>query len=326
MERRRIMNAPLYGVDVEPGIFPSSLAELVDEYCTHAVRVRGVHESRRDAERPYLKRFFDWFGPPDSPAGLFNRITADAVMQCLIEYASKYGPGSRRCMQDTVRLFLRFAYHTGYIDRDLSALSPTVREPRMGKVVRPLPPGCIETLQTSISGDAPADLRDRAMICLLSTYGVRGVQVRRLRLEDVDWSRARIHFAPVKRGRAVEQHLTAGVGNRLADYLRDGRPNSPHREVFLHTAEPFGPLAYPRELSRILERRFRQAGIELPEGVPTGSHGFRHAFATRMYGRVPFKDVMDMLGHRDPNSTLIYGKVDLVALRKAALPWPGGVR
>ena len=320
------MNAPLHAAVVEPLVVPGSLADLADEYCTHSVRVRGVHESRRDAERPYLKRFFDWFGPPESPADLFSRINADSVTQCLIEYASKYGPGSRRCMQGTVRLFLRFAYHMGYVGRDLSALSPTVREPRMGKVVRPIPPECIETLQNSIVGDTPADLRDRAIVCLLSTYGVRGVQIRRLRLEDVDWSRERIHFAPIKRGRAVEQPLTASTGNRLADYLRKGRPSSSHREVFLHADDPFGPLARPNQLSKILRKRIEQAGITLPEGVAYGSHCFRHAFATRMYGRVPFKDVMDMLGHRDPCSTLIYGKVDLGSLRKAALPWPGGER
>lgn len=320
------MNAPLHGIGVEPLVLPASLAELADEYCTHAVRVRGVLETSADAQRPYLKRLFDWFGPLDSPEKLFSGLTADSLTQCLIDYASKYGPGSRRCMQDTVRLFLRFAYHSGYVGCDLSALSPSVRAPRMGRVARPIPPACIETLQRSICGDTPADLRDRAIVCLLSTYGVRGVQVRRLRLEEVDWPRERIHFPAVKRGRAVEQHLTANVGNRLAEYLRKGRPSSSHREVFLHTEEPFGPLAYPRELSRILRRRIRQAGIKLPEGVSYGSHAFRHAFASRMYGRVPFKDVVDMLGHRDPNSTLIYGKVDLLALRKAALPWPGGVR
>lgn len=320
------MYAPLQADDPAQGIHLLNLAELADEYRSHAVRVRGVVETSADAERPYLKRFFEWFGPPDSSAELFSCINADSVTQCLIDYASKYGPGSRICMQKTVRLFLRFAYHAGYMGRDLSPLSPSVRILRMGRVARSIPPSCMEMLQNSICGGTSADLRDRAIVCLLSTYGVRGVQVRRLRLEDVDWPRGRIHFPAVKRSRAVEQHLTVNAGNRLAEYLRKGRPNALHREVFLHTKEPFGPLAYPRELSRILRRRIRQAGIELPEGVCYGSHSFRHAFATRMYGRVPFKDVVDMLGHRDPSTTLIYGKVDLVALRKAALSWPGGVR
>jgi integrase len=67
-----------------------------------------------------------------------------------------------------------------------------------------------------------------------------------------------------------------------------------------------------------------QAGVELPEGVPYGSHGFRHAFAVRLCGRVPFKDLIDMLGHRDPSTSLIYGKSDMATLALAALPWPGG--
>ncbi len=320
------MNAPLHAVDVGRQVLPSILKELADEYCTHAVRDRGVLESSAVAERPYLKRFFDWYGLPESLDGLFSLIDADSVTQCLIDYAAKYGAGSRRCMQKTVRLFLRFAYHAGYLERDLSALSPSVRTPRMGRAVRSLPAACIEALLGSIEGDQPADLRDRAIVCLLSAYGVRGVQIRRLCLDDVDWARDRIRFPAVKRGRAVEQHLTASAGNRLAEYLQRGRPKSSHRELFLCTREPCGPIAQPRELSRILRKRTMQAGLELPEGVRYGSHGFRHAFATRMYGHVPFKDLVDMLGHRDPSTTLIYGKVDVAALSQAALPWPGGAR
>jgi len=305
-------------------VLPSSLADLAVEYHADAVRVRGVLASTAEAERPYLKRLFEWFGPPGSPADLFSAMGADSIIRRLIDYASKYGPGSRCCMQKTVRLFLRFSYRAGYLGRDLSALSPSVRTPRLGKVARAIPPACIETLSRSIQGDTPADLRDRAIVCLLNTYGVRGVQLRRLRLADVDWAGSRIHFPAVKRGRAIEQHLAADVGNRLADYLCRGRPDSSHGEVFLRTNAPFGPIAHPRELSRILRRRLKQAGVELPDGVRCGAHAFRHAFATRMYGQVPFKDVVDMLGHRDPSSTLVYGKVDLAALRKAALPWPGG--
>jgi len=320
------MTAPFHMATGESVVLPSSLDELAAQYHAHAVRVRGVLESSAAAERPYLKRLFDWFGPPDSPTELFRAIGADSVTECLIDYASKHGPGSRCCMQMTVRLFLRFAYRAGYLGRDLSFLSPSVRNPRMGRVARAIPPGCVEALLESIQGDAPADLRDRAMVCLLNTYGVRGVQVRRLRLADVDWPRSRIHFPAAKGGRAIEQHLTVDAGNRLVDYLCKGRAQRPHPELFLHTRAPFGPITHPREFSRILRRRLEHAGVELPAGVRYGSHGFRHAFAARMYGRIPFKDVVDMLGHRDPSTTLIYGKVDLVALRKAALPWPGATR
>ncbi|NCC51144.1 MAG: hypothetical protein EOM20_08010 [Spartobacteria bacterium] len=74
----------------------------------------------------------------------------------------------------------------------------------------------------------------------------------------------------------------------------------------------------------MISRRMKQAGIELSPGVLYGSNAFRHAFASRLYGQVPLVQIVDMLGHRDPSTTLIYGKMDLSALRKTALPWPGG--
>ena len=308
-----------------PSVLPATLAGLADQYHEHAEAVRGVLPLSADAERPYLRRFFEWFGPPDSPTTLLRQILPDSIVTCLIDYASKHGHGSRRCMQKTVRLFLRFAYHAGFLHADLSALSPSVRSPRMGKVVRAIPPPCIDAVLKGIGGDTPADLRDRAIFCLLTTYGVRGVQVRRLRLEDVDWGRSRIHFRSAKGGRAVDQPLTSKAGNRLADYIRNGRPACAHREVFLSIREPLGPIRHPRQLSRIVRTRMEQVGVKLPEGVAYGSHGFRHAFASRLYGQVPFKDLVDMLGHCDPSTTLIYGKVAVAMLKKAALPWPGGM-
>lgn len=196
----------------------------------------------------------------------------------------------------------------------------------MGRVPRCLPEECIETLRTGIERDTPAGIRDSAIVSLLSTYGVRGVQIRRLRLDDVNWEESRIRFPAAKGGRAVEQHLTAEAGNRLVDYIARARAECSHPQVFLTLTEPFHPLSSAAHLSSILRRRMKQLGLRPPEGVSLGTHGFRHAFAARMSGRVPFKEIVDLLGHRDPSSTLIYGKSDVDQLRQAALPWPGGDR
>jgi len=306
------------------GKYPDTLTELATQYWRHAVQDRGVLEETAQAEQLYLRRFFEWFGPPASPIRLFAAINPDSIAKCLSAYASGHGPGSRCNMQKVVRLFLRFSHFYGYLKADWSVLCPVQGVRRMGKVARAIPPECIERMVAHIDGDSMVDLRDRALFALLGTYGVRGVQVRQLRLCDIDWERSRIHFPAAKGGRPIEQHLTAHAGNRLAHYLHKGRPASSCPEVFVHLQEPFGPLTRPCELSIILKRRIKQAGITLPEGVSYGSHGFRHAFATRLCAKVPFKDIVDMLGHRDPSSTLIYGKVDIRALAKAALPWPGG--
>ena len=308
----------------EKGKYPETLEELAKQYWRHAVHERGVLEETAHAEQLYLGRFLEWYGPPDSPIQLFAAITPDSIAECLSSYASGHGPASRGKMQTAARLFLRFSHSRAYLKEDWSILCPVPRIRRMGKIARAIPPECIARVASCVDGDSAGDLRDRALFALLCTYGVRGVQVRRLCLHDIDWEHNRIHFPSAKGGRPIEQYLTAHAGNRLADYIHRGRPACSCPEVFVRLQEPFDPLRRSCELSSILSRRMKQAGITLPEGVSYGSHGFRHAFASRLCGRVPFKDLVDMLGHLDPSSTLIYGKVDQAAQAKAALPWPGG--
>jgi integrase len=162
------------------------------------------------------------------------------------------------------------------------------------------------------------------MLQVLSTYGVRGVQVRKLKLDDIDWAENRITFSPAKGGKRIIQHLSATVGNSLLDYLRRSRPkHAPFREVFLTCTGRPQPLRTPSCLSAVVARRLEAAGIELPAGVSRGSHSFRHAFAIRMVcGSQPFKHVADMLGHKSLNSTMLYTKVALPTMRKATQEWP----
>src|SRR5215475_6478202 len=66
------------------------------------------------------------------------------------------------------------------------------------------------------------------------------------------------------------------------------------------------------------------AGIEAPT---TGCHQFRHALATQMLRQgASLAEIGGLLGHRNPETTKIYTKVDLEALRTLAMPWPGGAR
>jgi len=312
------------GTTGSPCSLPSELEVLCGLYRRHSLSVRSVEPETVEEELLYLKRFIASWGPPETVSGLFARIRPESIVSFLSGYAETHGPGSRRWMQHSLRSFLRFAYNSIYIERDLSALVPAVRKHRMAHVPRCLPDQFIRALMSKIERNTPAGLRDSAIVCLLGTYGVRGVQVRRLRLDHLHWEKGCIRFPSAKGGRPISQALTDEAGNRLADYIAQGRPETSESAVFLTLSEPFRPLPSASYLSAMVRRRMGQLGMDVPEGVSRGTHGFRHAFATRMTGKVPFKDVVDMLGHRDPGSTLIYGKTAYDDLKQAALPWPGG--
>lgn len=307
-----------------PGDITPSLRTLIERFCSEALRVRCVAEDTVNAEIIYIVRFFRHFGLPDSCEELVRVVSPGSISAFLVKYAQSHSSGSVRWMQVSLRSFLRFAYRSKLSDRDLSALVPVQSIRRLGTVPRSLPDECIARLRSGIDRSTAGGMRDSTIICLLATYGVRGVQIRRLRLDDIDWRKDRIYFPAAKGGRPIEQHLIAEAGNLLFEYVRRNRPESAHSEVFLTLHEPFGPLPDAGYLSGMIKRRIKQLGLVLPDGVSHGTHGFRHAFASRMVGKVPFKDLIDQLGHRDPASTLIYSKVDLDGLHQAALPWPGG--
>jgi integrase/recombinase XerD len=299
-----------------------TLPALRERYHHYALTVRNVCADTARERLRYIDCLLEHFGQPHTIAELFAVLTPSTLTEFLLDYATRYAPGSRQAMHTAVRVFLRFIYEEQYISRDLSGLVPPVRRRAMAGLPRALPNSCISALEDSIERSCPAGRRDAAIICLLSTYGVRGIQIRLLRLEHIDWQNECIHFPPAKRGRPVVQHLTVKAGNRLADYITDGRPPSDLPEVFL-TLSTAAALTGKTYLSTMVARRLLRAKIPVPAGVSHGTHGFRHAFAVRMTGQVPFKDVVDMLGHRDPSSALIYAKADVKTLQQAALPWPG---
>lgn len=307
-----------------PSDIPPSLASLIDLFCSDALRVRCVVDQTAYTQIRYLLRFFRHLGLPDSCEELAGMVSPESISAFLAEYAEEHRSGSVRWMQVSLRSFLRFAYRAALFDRDFSMLVPVRSSRRLANVPRSLPDECIARLRSGLDRSSPTGLRDSAIICLLAIYGVRGVQIRRLQLNDLDWRNDHIHFSAAKGGRPIDQHLMPEVGNLLSEYIRAARPNSAHPEVFLTHREPFYPLPSAWYLSRMISRHITRLGIVLPVGVSHGTHGFRHAFACRMVGKVPFKDLIDQLGHRNPASTLIYSKVDLDGLRQAALPWPGG--
>jgi hypothetical protein len=114
--------------------------------------------------------------------------------------------------------------------------------------------------------------------------------------------------------------LTNEVGEALIDYLKSGRPQSVRREVFLKVNPPFDPfdannhlhhvVTYWRQLSRITFRSSQKRGI----------HSLRHTLATRLLEKgTPFTTIAGILGHTSLESTRIYAKADVEALRGVAL-------
>ncbi len=154
-------------------------------------------------------------------------------------------------------------------------------------------------------GDRPASIRDRAILMLLAVFGLRSGEVRSLRLEDIDWENDRIRVWRGKSRRTQIFPLPAMVGNPLLRYIRDVRPRTTLREVFLTMRSRFRPLSRSA-IFEIVRYHWRSLG---PTIRPRGPHALRHACATRLINcGATLKEIGDLLGHREADSSRVYTK------------------
>ena len=83
-------------------------------------------------------------------------------------------------------------------------------------------------------------------------------------------------------------------------------------------------LAKANSIAKIVRTAVKTAGVN---SARKGAHLLRHSLATDMLRRgASLDEIGEILRHRSPDTTAIYAKVDLTALRSLAVAWPGGAR
>jgi site-specific recombinase XerD len=159
-------------------------------------------------------------------------------------------------------------------------------------------------------------MRDYAMLLLLARLGLRAAETAALSLDDLRWRAGEV----VVRGKARREDrmpLPADVGDAVAGYLLQARPQAQSRAVFLTILAPHRPL-WPTAVSQMVWRQSLRAGL-----APIRAHRLRHALATDLLDRgVRLPEIAQVLRQRDLATAAVYAKVDHTALRELALPWP----
>ena len=250
-------------------------AENIDQFADYMLRERGL--SPRTAD--YRCRTIHEFLSRVDEAGLrLDALTVAQVDELLAKKVRDegYARVTIQTYASTLRAFFRYAEGRSWCRPGLAA---AIMAPRVFPY-ESLPAGLSwddvnRTLATA-QGDRPADVRDRALLMLLAVYGLRSGEAVGLRLEDFDWDREILTVPNGKRQKPRTYPLCRPVGDAVLRYLREVRPRSSRREVFLTLRAPFRPL--PRGgLGRVVSRRLHALNVTLPH---YGPHALRHACAT----------------------------------------------
>ena len=220
-----------------------------------------------------------------------------------------------------LRSFLRHLHQRGDLGADLAGAIPPVTNWRLSGLPKSLSPEKVESVLASCDRSTATGRRDHAILLLLARLGLRGGEVAALTLDDFDWAKGLVTLSG-KGQRREALPLPEDVGRAVAAYLRDGRPPCATRRVFVRAIAPYRGFSSTMAVCDIVRRALARAGIDAPL---KGAHVLRHSLACGMLRNgASLEEIGRILRHRHPETTQIYAKLDLEALRTLAPAWPGG--
>jgi site-specific recombinase XerD len=219
-----------------------------------------------------------------------------------------------------VRCFLRFLTMRGILQKDLSVEIPKIRVPGDARIPSVWDQELVVRLLDAVDRSSTKGKRDYAILLLACRLGLRAGDIRTLKLDQLHWEDSVIEITQSKTGIPFRLPLPEEVGAALIDYLKSGRPQTAHREVFLKVNPPFDPFKENSNLYHIITYWRRLAGITFRTPHKRGIHSLRHTLATQLQKEgTPITTIAAILGHTSLESTRIYAKADVEALRSVAL-------
>jgi site-specific recombinase XerD len=252
-----------------------------------------LSDATRRAYRVDLEQFVRWLG---------ERDLEDVDVRVLADYVAELGRGRPRRLASAtisrklaaVRAFLRFTFGRGRV-------SDARLAPRRRRRLPDAPSGReVDAMLETLAGDAPLALRNRALVELVYSAGLRSAEAVGLNLVDVDFEQEAVHVRG-KGGKERIVPLGEEAAYRLSRYLQDARPQ----------------LAHGAEDALFLSRRGRRLDTSTLRRLVPHPHRLRHAFATHLLeGGADLRTIQELLGHSSLSTTQVYSHVDGKRLRR----------
>lgn len=294
---------------------------IIQDYTHFLVNQRGLSQATVVNYVPVARRFLE------SRFGVgrlsLNKLRVIDVTDFIVHGSPKDSPKRVQLNASALRSFLGFLTQEGKVTANLASSVPTVANWRLAELPQFLEPTQVETLLRSCNKMTKTGRRDRAILLLLARLGLRAGEVVHLTLEDINWEAGQMLI----RGKSAREDrlpLPPDVGRALAAYLKRDRPACSCRRVFIRMKAPCQGFASAAAVCTLFRRALARADLHPPK---KGVHLLRRSLATRMLRRgVSLAQIGEVLRHQLVQTTEIYAKVDLVALRALAQPWPGGLR
>jgi integrase/recombinase XerD len=308
-------------VSVPPVVVAGGPVEKTLEwYRQYLTRERGLEATTARLYAHLVRPFVSTRISPDGLTLDWVSLRAADVIGFVVARTPQQSRGAAKLTVTALRSLLGVLHVDGRTTSSFTGAVPSVAGWRLAGLPKGLTPGDVQALLASCDRRGRTGRRDFAVLTMLVRLGLRAGEVAALRLDDIDWRSGTV----VVRGKGhhVEQlPVPKDVGDAVVGYLRRGRPvTAMDRALFVRVKAPHRGLT-ALGVSAIVATAARRAGLGCLH-----AHRLRHTAAIHLLrAGAPLPEIGQLLRHRRAQTTAIYAKVDRMALRTIARPWPEGV-
>jgi integrase/recombinase XerD len=298
--------------------YPATISDEIQRFNHYLTQVCGLKPATCHDRILHIRAFIlDRFAAGNIR---MNRLKSADVIGFINKYTERWTASSKRHACNSLRSYFRFKALHGEGTAGLSAAIPMVAQWRLAQLPKGISVDETNRLLKAFDLNSPIGKRDYAITRCFVDLGLRASEVAALTLDDIDWRQGHMHIRG--KGRRVDVlPLPNTTGRAIIAYLRHGRPQTSSRALFLRHRPPSNMPATLSIVRASVRYAARRCGVER---CFHGPQVLRHSLAERLVQRAtPLKQIADLLRHRSLNTTTIYAKVDVPALGRVAMPWPG---
>lgn len=274
-------------------------------YNTHATRRSRIAAADRFTRIVVVNKQITW-----------EDISAKTISQYAMGLA-EYAKATVEVHLRGIRYFLQFLYDEGIVKRDLAESVPKMCCSTGERIPHMLSTEQVNTLLKSIDRGNPIGKRNYAILVTAACLGMRDSDITNLKFENFNWEKSTISFFQKKTNKFLTLPLLPVVGEALIDYLKNGRPQTDSKYIFVKHRPPFHQAASFYAVMRVV---LENSGINLSGNFSKGLHILRHTLASELIRQgESYNTVSTILGHASIGSTNAYTHIDVDGLFKCAL-------
>jgi site-specific recombinase XerD len=296
-----------------PAVEPREV--LIEQFADHLKEVRGLRPRTVSQYVDEVRWFLN--------ATLANSSSMDSInVDDLERYVSRRSRSVNRhtlhYVVAQIRVFLDYCSERGVLPRPIQSID-LPRAFRRDQPPRALTTDLIEQLLASIDRHDRCGWRDFMLFHLMARYGLRTGETTRLTTDSINWATRALRVDQYKTRSWLTLPLASETIELLHRYLAEGRRASPCRALFLTSTAPDRPMT-SAAVSAAFKFRARHSGLPIADA---SAYALRHSFAMRLFDSgVNIKTIGDLMGHQSLESTAVYLRLNMSALRDVPLPVP----